>query len=159
MDGAKRRNSLSRGDRLADRPAGEVVAAAERSTYERLASESVACLLAPNPSAAGALVDDWGLRDADELVRSQVDYLALGETVPLYDEFPALEMFAGSKGADVQLLRCEELQEECITAGGKTARTVDLSFDGHLVLWNEPEGRRVPSAGAQSSAWSRSGGV
>jgi superfamily II DNA or RNA helicase len=105
----------------------ETFVTADRATYE-LAAAAHPAILVTSPEHANALLERWGLHDADELVNRAVLAAVSGEAMPLVDRFPGLRVYPDSI-VELELIPCSDLSVEVTTVG-----SMGPSVTEHAVL-------------------------
>ena len=115
--------------------ADETYVTADESAYE-LAAATHPVILVQLPEHVEALIANWGLLDAAEVVNRAVLTAVSGETVPLSDRFPGLRVHVGSV-PDVNLIPCSDLSVEVTTAGapGPVVTDHEVLRDGESRLY------------------------
>jgi DNA or RNA helicases of superfamily II len=128
------------GQRTTSRPPGQVAVTFDSMSFERLRYEGTPAIVVSTREAADRLVGQWGMMAASEVIQTQVDYVALGDPIPLGEEFPVLEMLRPDVVRDLVLVRCDELRLESITDNGKTSQEIPSNIDGATVYWCHASG-------------------
>lgn len=93
----------------------ETYVTADESAYE-LGAAAHPMILVRSPDHAEALIANWGLLDASDVVNRAVLAAVSGESVPLSERFPGLRVHA-EVVPNLELVPCSDLSTEVTTAG------------------------------------------
>ena len=118
------------GRALEARPVQNVAATDDDHLARVFVQTSQPFILAARAEHVEILVQAWGLRPASDAVRTEVTWVAAGESEPLIDVFPLLRMALEPDHRDIQVQPCAELGVETFTDGGRIAAEKTVVLDG-----------------------------
>jgi superfamily II DNA or RNA helicase len=101
-----------------------------------LIPQKVPTLLVASLQEADELRDRWGL-NKEQKVETSLAYAATGESVPLCDQFPALQWEIDPEAADLMLVPCSEIRLETSTHAGQEADELNFYTDNGRVYYDE----------------------
>jgi superfamily II DNA or RNA helicase len=113
----------------------ETYVTADKPVYE-LAAVAHPVIFVADPDHVKALIGQWKLHDAAELVNRSVLAAISGEAVPLSDRFPGLRVVADVP-QDIDLVPCSDLSVESRTQGasGPVVTEHEVLRDGESTLY------------------------
>jgi superfamily II DNA or RNA helicase len=115
------------------RPPEAVVAVADPALARVLADSAEAFIQVDTADDQRLLVERWGLKDANDEVRSEVLWTSSGEAEPLADAYPMLRSRLAPAQRLLQLQPCDELQLERFTATGRVGEQRSMVvYDGTI---------------------------
>lgn len=93
-----------------------------------------------NEKAAEDLVKKWGLRPAEQSVRTDLEYAVSGPSSSVVDRFPALRFRLAGDRIDsltgIELQPCSDLNLSTLTAAGKTLDSVESYQRANIIYWS-----------------------
>jgi superfamily II DNA or RNA helicase len=118
-----------------ERPADEVSVTADEETARVLTETSTPYIYAPTAEGAGALVSGWGCRSDDDLVRSDVSFVAAGESELLGDRYPLLRLRLEVGQRSMALQPATDLKLERYTENGRVSQARTVVVDGTTLYY------------------------
>ena len=104
----------------------EVTVVEDHRQLQLLVESDIPCLLVQDARHRKQLLENWRLKPASSAVTTRPQYVPVGPTVMLTDEFPALDWIRHEVVRPLKLVRCASLILETTTA--KSRRTEDVVF-------------------------------
>ena len=119
----------------------EVTAVSVSHEFRALCNDGLPVLRFRDESTCQHLVHSWGFLHAAECVQTELLHVAVGDAVPLIDQFPSIRFHSTSEQIDsLELLECSELRLETVTDGGKSSRPETFFKSVQTIYWHSSLG-------------------
>lgn len=117
--------------KLVEAPPAEVAVARDDRAARLLESSGKPYLATADERIAGVLIERWGLREATDLIDSELAAIPSGEPEALTDRFPMLAAMLDESHRHLQVTPCSELRRDYFTDSGRVSEvsSFDLSDD------------------------------
>lgn len=134
------------------RPPAEVAVTENPGTYAALQRGRVPSLLVPSSEYVAVLVEEWGMRDASDLVGVEYVYEVRGESELLLDRFPSLRNWLESgEASGIEILECESIEQVITTPAGRdsTWRESATTAEGRVLFTAEDRAEALRQIGEE----------